>query len=66
MQRGLGVDKGIERLVAFAVAFGLPGADRTAAIKAGDNARPPSIAGNTPHRGGAGSGVNGTLNLTGL
>ena len=32
----MGVDEGVQRLVALAVALGLPGADRSAAFKAGE------------------------------
>lgn len=38
MQGGVGVDEGVEGLVAFAVAFGLPGADRASALETGDDA----------------------------
>ena len=38
MQRGVSVDEGVEGLVAFAVALGLPGADGSAALEAGDDA----------------------------
>lgn len=38
MQRGMGVDEGVQRLVAFAVALGLPRADRAALLEAGDDA----------------------------
>lgn len=34
----MGVDEGVQCLVAFAVAPGLPGADRTALLEAGDDA----------------------------
>ena len=33
----MGVDEGVQRLVAFAVALGLPGADGAAFLEAGDN-----------------------------
>ena len=35
---GVGVDEGVQRLVAFAVTLGLPGADRAALLKTGDDA----------------------------
>jgi hypothetical protein len=38
VQGGVGVDEGVEGLVALAVALGLPGADRAAALEAGDDA----------------------------
>ena len=38
MQGGVGVDEGVEGLVAFAVALGLPRADGAALLKAGDDA----------------------------
>lgn len=38
MQGGVGVDEGVQRLVAFAVALGLPGTDGAALLEAGDNA----------------------------
>jgi len=38
IQGGVGVDEGVQRLVAFAVALGLPGADGAALFKAGDDA----------------------------
>mgnify|MGYP002378658512 CR=1 FL=1 len=38
MQGGVGVDEGVQRLVAFAVALGLPGADGAALLEAGDDA----------------------------
>ena len=34
----MGVDEGVEGLVAFAVALGLPGADGAASLEAGDDA----------------------------
>lgn len=34
---GMGIDKGVEGLVAFAVALGLPGADGTPALEAGND-----------------------------
>jgi len=34
----VGVDEGVQRLVAFAIALGLPGADGAALLEAGDNA----------------------------
>ena len=34
----MGVDEGVEGLVAFAVALGLPGADGASALEAGDDA----------------------------
>lgn len=36
MQGGVGVDEGVEGLVAFAVALGLPGADGSVALEASD------------------------------
>lgn len=38
VQGGVGVDEGVEGLVAFTVALGLPGADRASALEAGDDA----------------------------
>jgi len=38
VQRGVGVDEGAQRLVSFAVALGLPRADRAALLKTGDDA----------------------------
>ena len=38
MQGGVGMDEGVAGFVALAVALGLPGADRAAALEAGDDA----------------------------
>src|SRR5690606_12783366 len=38
VQGGVGIDEGVEGLVAFAVALGLPGADGAAPLEAGDDA----------------------------
>lgn len=38
MQGGVGVDEGVQRLIAFAVALGLPGTDGAPLFEAGDDA----------------------------
>ncbi|WP_435530936.1 hypothetical protein [Pseudotabrizicola alkalilacus] len=38
VQGGVGVDESVQRLIAFAVALGLPGADGAALLEAGDDA----------------------------
>ncbi len=38
LQGGVGVDAGVQRLVALAVSFGLLGADEAALLEAGDDA----------------------------
>lgn len=43
VQRGGGVDEGVERLIALAVALRLPGADRPAALEPGGHLEKPVV-----------------------